>query len=142
MQGIDSNRHKLSIAAHHLKMIRQYHESASTSMKQSQQRRGVSSNHLSQYWRPFLITSTVEIQYMYSKAPINKIQLLDGLVSDAMQTSHHWKLERSLGEPTTDCLTTMTPIDPTQDMSITLWVGPESGVQMIKVLNLGRTWSS
>lgn len=81
---------QLLIAAHHPKMIRQYHKSASISMKQSYcGKRGVSSNHLSHYQRHLLITSTVEIQYMYSKAPTSQIQLLGSLVSDAMQTSHH-----------------------------------------------------
>ena len=66
-----------------------------------------------------------EIQYMFSKAPTSQIHLLGNLLSDAIQTSHHWRMERSLGEPATDCLTTMIPKDPTQDTSVTLWVGPE-----------------
>lgn len=89
-----------------------------------------------------LTISTEEIQYMFSKAPISQIPLLGNLLSDAVQTSHHWRMERSLGEPTTDCLTTMVPKDPTQDISITLWVGAETGDQMTNVFKLGPTWSS
>lgn len=63
--------------------------------------------------KALLTTSTEEIQYMFSKAPISQIPLLGNLLSDAVQTSHHWRMERSLGEPTTDCLTTMIPKDPT-----------------------------
>lgn len=77
-----------------------------------------------------LTISTKEIQYMFSKAPISQIPLLGNLLFDAVQTSHHWRMERSLGEPTTDCLTTMIPEDPTQDISITLWVGPGTGDPM------------
>ena len=92
--------------------------------------------------KALLTISTKEIQYMFSKAPISQIPLLGNLLSDAVQTSHHWNMERSLGEPTTDCLTTMIPKDPTQDISITLWVGPERGDQMTNVFKLGPTWSS
>ena len=86
-----------------------------------------------------LTISTEEIQYMFLKAPISQIPLLGNLLSDAVQTSHHWRMERSLGEPTTDCLTTMIPKDPTQDISITLWVGPETGDQMINIFKLRPT---
>ncbi|MCJ1344894.1 hypothetical protein MMC31_003099 [Peltigera leucophlebia] len=80
-----------------------------------------------------------EIQYMFSKAPVSKIPLLGSLLSDAVKTSHNWKMERSLGEPTTECLTTMIPRDPTQDISMTLWVGPETGGQIIDVFELRPT---
>jgi len=56
---------------------------------------------------------------MFSKAPTNQILLLGNIVSDAVQTSHHWEMERTLGEETTDCLTTMIPEDQNQDVSIT-----------------------
>lgn len=79
---------------------------------------------------------------MFSKAPIDRIELLRDLLPDAIRTSHHWKLERSLGEPTTDCLTEMIPKDPNQDTAVTLWIGPETRYHMIKALNLQPTWSS
>ncbi len=92
--------------------------------------------------KALLTISTEEIQYMLSKSPISQIPLLGNLLSDAVQTSHHWRMERSLEEPTTDCLTTMIPKDPTQDISITLWVGPETGDQMTNIFMLRPTWSS
>lgn len=89
-----------------------------------------------------LTISTIEIQYMFSKAPISQIPLLGPALSDAVQTSGHWKMERRLGEITTDCLTTMIPEDRNQDISITLWVGPERGLQLKDIFNLQKTWSS
>jgi hypothetical protein len=79
---------------------------------------------------------------MFSKAPTSQIPFLGNLLSDAVQTSHQWKMERELAEPTTDCLTTMIPKNPTQDISITLWVGQETGDQMIDIFKLRPTWSS
>ncbi len=89
--------------------------------------------------KALLTISTEESQYMSSKAPISQISLLGNLLSDAVHNSHHWKMERSLGEPTTDCLSTMIFKDPTQDISINLWVGPERGDQMTNVFKLGPT---
>lgn len=65
---------------------------------------------------------------MFSKAPTKQIPLLGNLVPDAVQTSHHWEMERTLEEETTDCLTTIVPQDQNQDISITLWVGREAGL--------------
>lgn len=79
---------------------------------------------------------------MFSKAQTSQIPLLGDLLSDAVQTSHHWEMERRLGEPTTDCLATMIPKDQNQDISITLWVGQETGFRMRTVFNLQPTWSS
>ena len=124
---------QLLIVAHH----------PSTTIKESQYgQTGVNTNHLSQYGRHLLTMFTIEIQYMFSKAPINLIQLLGDLLSNAVRSSYHWKMERSLGEPTTDCLTTMIPEDTTQDSAITLWIGPETRYHVIKALNLQPTWSS
>lgn len=92
--------------------------------------------------KALLIISTSVIQYMFSKAPTDQIPLLGNLVSDAVQTSHHWEMERTLGEETTDCLTTMIPQDQNQDISITLWVGREAGLQLNNIFNLRPTWSS
>ncbi len=79
---------------------------------------------------------------MFSKAPTDRIPLLGKLLSDAVQTSYQWKMERELAEQTTDCLTTMIPKDQNQDISITLWIGQETGDQMIDAFKLRPTWSS
>ena len=89
-----------------------------------------------------LIISTVEIQFMFSKAPTSQIPLLSELLPDAIQNSRQWRKERELGEPTTDCFTTMIPIDPDQDISISLWVGRREGLQMNEMAMLQRTWSA
>lgn len=86
--------------------------------------------------------STSEIQYMFSKAPNSQIPFLGNLLSDAVQTSHHWEMERTLEEDTTDCLTTMIPEDRNQDISLTLWVGLEAGLRLNDIFNLRPTWSS
>lgn len=65
---------------------------------------------------------------MFSRAPISQTPLLGDLLSKAVHSSHHWAMERSRGEPTTDCLTTMIPEDRDQDVSTTLWVGPKAGL--------------
>ncbi|KID95380.1 hypothetical protein MAJ_08653, partial [Metarhizium majus ARSEF 297] len=83
-----------------------------------------------------------QIQYMYSNAPISQICLLGDLLSQAIQGSRQWHLERRLGDLTTTCLTTMIPEDPTQDISVTLWVGQEAGLQMNDTFNLVPKWIS
>lgn len=89
-----------------------------------------------------LVISTIEIQFMFSKAPTSQIPRLSSLILDAIQSSHQWKMESKRGEPTTDCLTIMIPEDPTQDISITLWVGQRAGLHMRDMLKLQPTWSS
>lgn len=79
---------------------------------------------------------------MFSKTSISQISLLGNLLPDAVQTSHHWEMERTLGEKTTDCLTTMIPQDRNQDIFITLWVGLEAGLRLNDIFNLRPTWSS
>jgi len=93
-------------------------------------------------YRALLFMPNIEIQYMFSKAPIGQILLLGDLLSKALQSSHHWIMERRLGEPTTDCVTTMIPEDRSQDVSITLWVGPEAGLLLNDMFSLRKTWSS
>ncbi|EFW18096.1 predicted protein [Coccidioides posadasii str. Silveira] len=74
--------------------------------------------------------------------PRSQISLLGDLLSDAVHISRQWDIERSLGKPTTDCLTTLIPKDPTQDISITLWVGQEAGLQINNTFNLVPKWTS
>ena len=93
-------------------------------------------------YRALLLMRSIEIQYMFSKAPIGQILLLGDLLSKALQSSHHWAMERRLRELTTDCVTTMIPKDRSQDVSITLWVGPEAGLLLNDMFSLRKTWSS
>lgn len=79
---------------------------------------------------------------MFSKAPVGLIPLLSDLIPNAVQTSHLWRTERAAGEPRTDCLTTMIPRDENEDISITLWVGQQAGMELLNVLRLQPTWSS
>lgn len=83
-----------------------------------------------------------DIQYMYSKAPTERVALLGDLLSEAVQSSRQWQMERSLEETTTDCITTLVPKNPSQDISITLWVGQEAGLRMNDVFRLVPKWTS
>lgn len=83
----------------------------------------------------------VEIQYMYSKARADEISLLIELLPDAIRSGRQWKIERGLGELTTDCITTLVPKG-LADMSITLWVGQEAGIRINNKLRLVPTWTS
>jgi hypothetical protein len=89
-----------------------------------------------------LKVSTIEIQFMFSKAPTSQIPLLSHLLPGAIQNSQQWRKEREMGETTTDCLTAMIPEDPDQDISISLWVGRREGLQMNEMIMLQRTWSA
>lgn len=84
----------------------------------------------------------LEIQYMFSRAPVRRIPLIKEHISNAIQTSRLWRTERVALEPTTECLTTMIPEDENADISITMWVGQEAGIELLKVLELQPTWSS
>ncbi|GIK00345.1 hypothetical protein Aspvir_004367 [Aspergillus viridinutans] len=83
-----------------------------------------------------------QIQYMFSKAPVDKIPLLGPLLSNAIQASNQWKMERNLDEPITDCCNALLPEGEHEDISITLCVGRREGVQMIDLLKQRRTWSA
>lgn len=74
----------------------------------------------------------VEIQYMYSKALTTKILLLGNLVSNVVRTSHHWKMERRLGEPAAVCLTTMIPEDENQNISVALLGDQQSDILKVR----------
>ncbi|KAL4755869.1 uncharacterized protein BDW70DRAFT_33765 [Aspergillus foveolatus] len=83
-----------------------------------------------------------EIQFIYSNAPVHLIPDLGDLLAEAVKSSHQWKVERALGETTTDCLTAIIPKDATRDISITLWVGAEAGHQLNNKFNLVPKWTS
>jgi len=70
------------------------------------------------------------------------MSLLGELLFEAVSSSRQWKLERRLGESTTDCLTTLMPEDPAQDISITLWVGQEAGLKINDSFSLVPKWKS
>ena len=87
-----------------------------------------------------LTIHTIEIQYIFSKAACSQIPLLDGALSNAVQTSHRWELERRNGETTTDCLTIGFPENPIEDALITLWGGQAMALQLLGLLKLQHTW--
>jgi hypothetical protein len=83
-------------------------------------------------YKALLITSTTEIDYRCSEAPTSQIPLLGDLLFDAVQSSHQWKWERNLGgRAITDCLNALVPENRNQDISITLLVGHEKGLELI-----------
>lgn len=57
----------------------------------------------------------------------------------ALQSSHQWQWERTVGgTETSDCLNALVPKSRTQDISINLLVGHESGLQLIHELEAIR----
>jgi hypothetical protein len=78
---------------------------------------------------------------MYSKGPAEGINLSGHLFSKAISASNQWKLERSLGESTTECVTVLIPEGQAEDMSVTLWVGRWEGYRMLDAFMLKPTWS-
>lgn len=85
--------------------------------------------------------SLKEIEYMYSKCSTEKINLIGELFSTAISASKQWKLEKCLGESTTECLTVLVPEGESEDISITLWVGRREGFRISDTLMLKPTWS-
>ena len=85
---------------------------------------------------------SLEIEYMFSSAPVELMHLLTQLIPDAIQTSRLWTSERQANDPRTGCLATMIPQDGNADISITLWVGQQAGMEILNTLKLQPTWSS
>lgn len=83
-----------------------------------------------------------QIEYMFSSAPVERMHLLPQLIPDAIQTSRLWTSERQANDPRTGCLATMIPQDGNADISITLWVGQQAGMEILNTLKLQPTWSS
>jgi len=77
---------------------------------------------------------------MFSKAPASHIPLLGDLLSNAVQASNQWEMEKRLKEPTTECLTALVPEGGNKDISITLWTGRREGFQLIDQFNMQWTW--
>ena len=84
----------------------------------------------------------LEPAFTYSKASVDLIPQLGGLMYQAIENSQQWKMERAAGEETTDCFTTIIPEDTNADISITLLVGQRAGMQFLEKLKLKPTWSS
>ena len=79
----------------------------------------------------------IEIEYRYSEAPANSIELLGKLLSEAVKGSRQWNWERNLRSTrTTDCLNALAPKDRSQDISITLLVGYKYGMELVDKLQL------
>ena len=80
---------------------------------------------------------TIDIDYRCSEAPTSQIPLVGGLLSDAVQSSRRWRWERNVGgRSTTDCLNALIPKNRSQDISITLLVGHEKGLELIEKFQL------
>ncbi|EAS29994.3 uncharacterized protein CIMG_08740 [Coccidioides immitis RS] len=76
-----------------------------------------------------------QIDYRCSGVPINKLPLLSERLLEAIQSSYQWNWERTVGgADTTDCLNALVPKNRSQDISITLSVGHENGVELIEEL--------
>lgn len=59
------------------------------------------------------------------------------LLFDAIRASEQWKWERSVGgRPTTDCMNALVPMHRSQDISITLLVGYEKGLELVEKFEL------
>lgn len=64
---------------------------------------------------------------MFSKVPVDRLQLLGEPLCSAIQNSNYYQQEQKRGELTSDCYTSIFPKDPNEDMSITLLVGRQQG---------------
>ncbi|KAJ5120826.1 uncharacterized protein N7515_010214 [Penicillium bovifimosum] len=79
------------------------------------------------------------VQFMFSNAPTNRIYVLGTIIQEAIQTSRLWITERRAGDPRTGCVTAMVPRDDNGDISISLWVGKQAGMQLLSLLELQPT---
>ena len=79
---------------------------------------------------------------MFSKTSIDQTSLLNDLLSNVVQSNHHWAIERTFEKLTTDCLITMISKNRTQNVFVTLWIDSKTGLQILRDLNLQQTWSS
>jgi len=87
--------------------------------------------------RAMLTSYAIDIDYRCSEAPTSQIPLVGGLLSDAVQSSRQWRWERNVGgRSTTDCLNALIPKNRSQDISITLLVGHEKGLELIEKFQL------
>lgn len=80
-----------------------------------------------------------KIDYRCSEAPISLMPLLGNPLFNAVAASNQWKWERDVGGRTTDCMNAMVPQDRNQDISITLSLGFEKGLEVIDTFKLETT---
>ncbi|KAJ5808883.1 hypothetical protein N7474_010152 [Penicillium riverlandense] len=64
-----------------------------------------------------------EMQHMYTNSDPACIEKLPESFRTAIRQSRLWKWERSKAMKTTGCLSTLFPMDNTQDVSLTIWCG-------------------
>ncbi|KAL6240640.1 hypothetical protein RBB50_012467 [Rhinocladiella similis] len=87
-------------------------------------------------------TENREMKEMHTNGPAYIIYMLPQPFRRAIMNSALWKWERSQGDTTTACLVILFPKDPTQDVSITLWVGHNEGYWLNDIYQLKHTMSS
>jgi hypothetical protein len=89
------------------------------------------------------LTQGKEINYKGSSVPTSKLPHFMNLLSMAVGSSGQWKFERrffveNVGKleastlDRTDCLNFFVPKDPNRDISITIMVGHEAGLALIR----------
>jgi len=83
-----------------------------------------------------LTTFTADIDYRCSEALISQMSYLGVVLFDAVQTSLQWGWERGLGGLTSDCLNAIVPKNRSEDISLTLRVGHEQGLELIEKFQL------
>lgn len=79
---------------------------------------------------------------MFTNAPANIISIVPQPYRQAIMNSALWKWERSQGYTTTSCLAHLFPKDPTQDVSVTLWVGYNEGYRLNDIFKVEHAMSS
>ncbi|KAL2370697.1 hypothetical protein RJ035_006171 [Blastomyces gilchristii] len=80
-----------------------------------------------------------EIDYRCSAAQVSEMPQIGDLLFVAVQNSNQWIWERAVGgtaRKTTDCLNVLVPENRNQDITITLLVGHEKGLELIERLKL------
>lgn len=81
----------------------------------------------------------IEIDYRCSAARVSEMPQIGDLLFVAVQNSNQWIWERVVGgtaRKTTDCLNVLVPENRNQDITITLLVGHEKGLEVIERLKL------
>ncbi|EAS30004.3 uncharacterized protein CIMG_08750 [Coccidioides immitis RS] len=87
----------------------------------------------------FSIPPARRVDFRCSAARVSEIPQIGSLLFGAIQNSNQWIWERTVGgneRETTDCLNVLVPEDRNQDISITLVVGHEKGLELIEKLKL------
>ncbi|KAJ6019953.1 hypothetical protein N7522_000028 [Penicillium canescens] len=83
-----------------------------------------------------------EMKHMYTNPDYVCIDRLPEPFQTAVRGSRLWKWERSQGMKTTGCLSTLFPLDNTQDVSLTIWCGNAESYNIIDEFELELAHSS